>query len=142
MIAKYLWELGSLIITVLGTLHLYYTFFSNKFLSRNEKVNTEMKSSFPILTKETTMWKAWIGFNASHSSGAIFIGIINFYLAVRYFTVLQGDHFFFLFNILTIGFYAWLGKKYWFKIPFRGILITLICFVVSYILTFTEFISN
>jgi hypothetical protein len=41
----------------------------------------EMKTSFPILTKKTTMWKAWTGFNASHSSGAMFIGIINFYLA-------------------------------------------------------------
>jgi len=134
MIAKYLWEIGSIIISVLGSIHLYYTFFTNKFSSRNEKVVEEMKTSFPILTKETTMWKAWIGFNASHSSGVIFIGIINFYLAVQYFTVLQSDHFFFLFNILTIGFYVCLAKKYWFKIPLTGILMALVCFIVSYIL--------
>jgi hypothetical protein len=82
MIAKYLWETGSVIITILATIHLYYTFFTNKFSSRNEKMVEEMKTSFPILTQKTTMWKAWIGFNASHSSGAMFIGIINFYLAV------------------------------------------------------------
>jgi len=135
MIAKYLWELGSLIMLVLGSIHLYYTFFTNKFSSRSENAISEMKTSHPILTRETTMWKCWIGFNASHSSGAIFIGIINFYLAIQYFTVLQSDNFFFLFNILTIGFYAWLAKKYWFKIPFAGLLMTLICFFVSYILT-------
>jgi hypothetical protein len=134
MIAKYLWEIGSIILAVLGSIHLYYTFFTNKFSSRNEKVVEEMKTSFPILTKETTMWKAWIGFNASHSSGVIFIGIINFYLAVQYFTVLQSDHFFFLFNILIIGFYVCLAKKYWFKIPLTGILMALVCFIVSYIL--------
>jgi len=134
MIAKYLWEIGSIIIAVLGSIHLYYTFFTNKFSSRNEKVAVDMKTSFPILTKETTMWKAWIGFNASHSSGVIFIGVINFYLAVQYFTVLQSDHFFFLFNILTISFYVYLAKKYWFKIPLTGILMTLVCFIVSYIL--------
>ena len=135
MIAKYLWEIGSIIIAALGSIHLYYTFFTNKFSSKNEKMVEEMKSSFPILTKETTMWKGWIGFNASHSSGAIFIGVINFYLAVRHFTTFQSDHFFFIFNILTIGFYFWLAKKYWFKIPFIGILITLACFTISYILT-------
>ena len=135
MLAKYLWEIGSIIIVILGSIHLYYTFFTNKFFSRNEKMIDEMKSPSPVLTKGTTMWNAWIGFNASHSSGAIFIGIINFYLAIQYFTVLQSDNFFFLFNILTIGFYAWLAKKYWFKIPFAGLLMTLICFFVSYILT-------
>jgi len=135
MLAKYLWEIGSIIIVILGSIHLYYTFFTNKFFSRNEKMIEEMKSTSPVLTKGTTMWNAWIGFNASHSSGAIFIGIINFYLAIQYFTVLQSDNFFFLFNILTIGFYAWLAKKYWFKIPFAGLLMTLICFFVSYILT-------
>jgi len=135
MIAKYLWGLGSIIIAVFGSIHLYYTFFTNKFSSRNEKVIEEMKTSFLILTKETTFWKAWIGFNASHSSGVIFIGIINFYLAAQYFTVLQSAHFFFIFNILTMGFYAWLARKYWFKIPLAGILIALVCFIVSYILT-------
>ncbi|HTE10706.1 MAG TPA: hypothetical protein VK645_07040, partial [Chitinophagaceae bacterium] len=102
---------------------------------RNEKVIEEMKTSFLILTKETTFWKAWIGFNASHSSGVIFIGIINFYLAAQYFAVLQSAHFFFIFNILTMGFYTWLARKYWFKIPLAGILIALVCFIVSYILT-------
>ena len=77
MITKYLWELGSLIILLLGSIHLFYTFFSNKFSSKNEGLIAEMKISYPILTKETTMWRGWIGFNASHSSGAIFIGIIN-----------------------------------------------------------------
>ncbi|MFT5765903.1 MAG: hypothetical protein ACI8X3_003341, partial [Saprospiraceae bacterium] len=38
MTAKYLWEFGSLILVILGTLHLLYTFFSDKFSSRNKKV--------------------------------------------------------------------------------------------------------
>lgn len=135
MIAKYLWIFGSLIITVLGTIHLVYTFFTNKFSPRNEKLENEMKMASPILTRQTTMWKAWIGFNASHSSGAMFIGLINFYLAVKDFTILQSDNFFFIFTILTIGFYVWLAKKYWFKIPLTGIIIAFICFTISYILT-------
>lgn len=135
MTAKYLWITGSLIMFVLGTIHFIYIFFTNKFSPRNDKLKEQMKSATPVLTRETTLWKGWIGFNASHSSGIIFIGLINFYLALKYFTLFQSDNFFFLFNILTIGFYAWVAKKYWFKVPLIGISITLICFMVSYALT-------
>ena len=31
MVAKILWLSGSAIFLILGTLHLYYTFFTNKF---------------------------------------------------------------------------------------------------------------
>ena len=135
MIANYLWALGSILISFLGGIHLYFTFFTNVFSSKNEKMIEAMKASSPILTQEITMWKAWIGFNGSHSSGVLFIGIINFYLALRYFNILQSDHFFFIFNILTISFYVWLAEKYWFNIPFVGLLIALVCFLSSYMLT-------
>ncbi len=138
MIAKYLWATGSVIITILGSTHLYYTFFTQKFSSRNEKLVEEMKTSYPILTKEMTMWKGWISFNATHSTGAIFLGVINFYLAANYFAVLRSDHFFFLFSIFTIGFYVWLARKYWFKFIFRAIVVVLACFIVSYIVVVAD----
>ncbi|MDG1039500.1 MAG: hypothetical protein P8H13_10075 [Polaribacter sp.] len=138
---KYIWELGSLIFAILGSIHLLYTFFSNKFSSRNKQVLKEMKSSNPILTNETTIWKAWIGFNASHSSGAIFIGLINIYLAERFFESLITEPFFICINLLTVSFYLWLAKKYWFKIPFIGILITLICYISAIIIHLTIYNS-
>lgn len=135
MISQTLWFIGSLVILILGTIHLYYTFYSNKFSPRKTGVEEEMKSTSPILTSKTTMWKAWVGFNASHSIGAMFIGFINIYIAIRYFDVIQNDIFFFLFNIIAIAFYVWLAKRYWFKIPFSGVVITLICYLLSFILT-------
>ncbi|MFT7036301.1 MAG: hypothetical protein ACJA2S_004830 [Cyclobacteriaceae bacterium] len=136
MIAKYIWCFGSLIFTILGSIHLYYTFFSNKFSSKNEKALEEMKTSHPLISKETTLWKAWGGFNASHSSGTIFIGIMNIYIISNFYTTVKNDILFFLFNIVTVGFYLWLAKRYWFKAPFFGILLTLICFLTSFALTF------
>lgn len=130
--AKFIWEFGSLIFIILGTIHLVYTFFTHKFSSKNRIVIREMKTSHLNLTKETTIWKAWIGFNASHSIGVIFIGVINFYLAFKYFSTLQSDHFFFIFNILIIGVYVCLSKIYWFKIPLIGTLIALVCYILSY----------
>lgn len=134
MTEKYLWETGSMVITVMGLLHLRATFFSDKLLPRNKKLVDEMSVSPLILTKKLTMWNSWVGFNATHSSGAIFIGIINGYLAVKYFDMLQSDQFIPVFTILTIGFYTWVAKRYWFKVVLIGILAAWICFIISYIL--------
>ena len=134
MLAQLLWITGSLILLVLGTLHLVYTFFTDKFSSRNTNVVEEMKRSFPRLTNKTTLWKAWIGFNASHSAGAIFIGLINIILAIQYFEILKQSYLLLLLNILTLAFYLFLAKRYWFKIPFTGILITLLCFITAVVI--------
>lgn len=134
MTEKYLWEIGSVIIAVLGSLHLRATFFSDKLFPRNKKLVDEMNVSPLILTQKLTVWKSWIGFNATHSSGAIFIGITNLYLAVNYFEMLRSDRFIALFTILTIGFYAWIARRYWFNIVLTGILTAWLCLAVSYIL--------
>jgi len=138
MLAQLLWITGALIILVLGTLHLAYTFFTDKFTSRNTNVVEEMKRSFPRLTNKTTLWKAWIGFNASHSVGAIFIGLINIILAIQYFDILRQSYLLLMLNILTLVFYLFLAKQYWFNIPFTGILITLLCFIVAIVIMFVS----
>lgn len=93
-----------------------------------------MKNTSPVLTGDTSMWSAWIGFNASHSAGAIFLGIINILLAIQYFPILQNSLPIILLNIATALFYCWLGKKYWFRIPLTGILIATGCFITATII--------
>jgi hypothetical protein len=136
MLPKIFWLLGSCIYLVLGALHLFYTFFTTKFDPRNKDVIEEMKNTSPRLTNETTLWKTWIGFNASHSTGAIFFGSINAILAIEYFPVIENSFLISLLTICTSGFYLWLGKKYWFSIPFTGILIATCCFIAAPVLTF------
>lgn len=134
MLEKILWLTGSAIFLILGALHLFYTFFTNKFNARNKSVTDGMKNTSPVLTKETTMWNAWIGFNASHSAGAIFFGIINILLAAQYFSLLQHSVTIISLTIITVIFYCWLGKKYWFRIPFTGIVIAAGCFISATVL--------
>jgi len=52
-----------------------------------------MKNSSLRLTGETTAWKAWTGFNASHSAGGMFIGLFNGILAVENFSILENSFF-------------------------------------------------
>ena len=126
--------IGSSIFFILGSIHLLYTFFTDKFAPRNSAVELEMKGTSPILTRQTTVWNAWIGFNASHSLGAIFLGIVNIILVTQYLSVLHDSLALQIVNLVTIFFYLFLAKKYWFKIPLTGIFISSLCFIVASIL--------
>ena len=64
---------GALVFGVLGAIHLVYTFFTSKFDAFDASVTEAMKTTSPVLTKETSLWNAWIGFNASHSLGAMLV---------------------------------------------------------------------
>lgn len=134
MVIKYLWGFGAALFILLGSVHFVYTFFTDKFFARNKTVVADMKSSSLILTKNTSMWKAWIGFNASHSIGMLFFGFINLFLLTKHYDTFLTDHFYCIINIFVASFYVWLGKKYWFNVPFIGASITMICYLLSYIL--------
>ena len=134
LIEKILLLTGSFILLVLGGLHLYYTFFSRKFFPKNPNTEIEMKNTSPRVTKETTLWNAWIGFNASHSLGAIFFGLINLTLVITLFNVLRESIALQVIDTFTLLFYLFLAKRYWFKIPLTGILISSLCFIVTFIL--------
>jgi len=130
---KYLWIAGSLPFIILGSIHLLYTFFTNKLDSRSKTLNSEMTRSFLVLTTATNMWKAWKGFNASHSSGTIYFGLVNMVLALQYPMLMQNS----LLQSATViaaGFYVWLAKNFWFRIPFIGMLISFACFLYAVVL--------
>ena len=134
MIDQILIICGAAIFGVLGTIHLIYTFFSNKFNAYDKNVTKAMKETSPILTKETTMWKAWVGFNASHSLGAMLVTAFYVPLAISNMEVIRGNLWFSVLPIF-IGFsYLALASKYWFKIPFIGILLATSCFIGAAIL--------
>jgi hypothetical protein len=93
-----------------------------------------MKETSPILTKETTVWSAWIGFNASHSIGAMLVAGFYIPLTTFYFSVVQQSVWFSVLPAMVGLSYLILAKQYWFKIPFIGILISTICFTGAAIL--------
>ena len=74
-----------------------------------------------MISRETTMWKTWIGFNASHSFGAILFGAVYGYLAINDGVFLFQSRFLLLLGLLFLAGYVFLGKRYWFSAPFRAI---------------------
>ena len=121
------------IILLLGLVHLVYTFHGRKLHPRDADLETRLKQVSPVLTRETTMWRAWVGFNASHSFGAILFGAVYGYLAVVHSAFLFQSRFLLLLGLLLLAGYVFLGKLYWFSVPFRGIVLAAVLYVAALI---------
>jgi hypothetical protein len=134
MAAQILWITASSVYIILATLHLLYTFFTDKFLAKDRNTVEMMKQTHPLLTNKTTMWKAWMGFNGSHSAGGIFLGCINILLAGMYYPFLSNAWPLIVLTVITSLFYLFLAIKYWFKIPLTGIAIATGCYIVASII--------
>lgn len=135
MTAKILMVISVAIIFMLGMIHVIYTFWGAKLTPRDENLKSNMENMAPIISAETTMWKCWIGFNASHSFGLLFFAFIYGYLAIYKPEVLFGSIFLLFVGFLLLSGVAVLAKLYWFSIPFRSVCFSLICYVASVVLS-------
>lgn len=129
--AQILIVLGASIFGLLGGIHIAYTFFSDKLLPRDRAVIEAMKSTSLVLTRETTIWDAWIGFNASHSLGAILLAVFYLLLATQHMELLAQSQSLLAIGIVAGAFYTWLGYTYWFNVPFVGVAIATACFIAA-----------
>ena len=118
----------------LGGLHLVFTFWGNRLRPRDPSLPALMRESSLVLTSETDMWRAWVGFNASHSMGAILFGLIYGYLSLKQPALLFGSPFLLSVGALMLAGYALLGKFYWFSVPFTGICLSCLCYLAACLL--------
>lgn len=51
------------VIVLLGPVHLLYTFRGHKLHPRDPELTAEIMTVSPVITRESTIWRAWIGFN-------------------------------------------------------------------------------
>ncbi len=138
MIASILMFLSAAIILLLGAIHLLYTFHGPKLTPRDPALQVKMGEVSPVLTKDTSMWKAWVGFNASHSMGAILFGLIYAYLALAHTAVLFNSPFLLITGLVMLGGLLALAKAYWFRIPLAGIALSLACYLAGIAFSFSS----
>ena len=130
-LAQSLLAASAAIILVLGVIHLAYTFTGTKLHPRDRALATGMQDSSLMISRETTMWKAWIGFNASHSFGAMLFGLVYGYLAIAHAAVLFASPFLLAVGGILLAGYVFLGKVYWFSVPYRGIVAAAALYVAA-----------
>ena len=131
MPAKILMVLSASMIFTLGVVHLVYTFWGPNLTPRDSTLQISMSQIAPVITNETTMWRCWVGFNASHSMGLILFGLVFGYLALAHGQFLFQSRFLLAVGLaMLIGFVV-LCKIYFFSVPLTGISISLACYVAS-----------
>jgi hypothetical protein len=130
-VAPLLVAASAAIIALLGVVHLLYTFRGVKLHPRDATLVAAMRQVSPVLTRQTTMWKAWVGFNASHSFGAMLFGAVYGYLALVHGAFLFGSWYLQLVGLAMLAGYAFLGRRYWFSVPFRCIVLATVLYAAA-----------
>jgi hypothetical protein len=129
---------SAVVILLLGLVHLLYTFRGPKLHPRDPDLTARMMAVSPVITRETTMWRAWVGFNATHSFGLILFGALYGYLAIRHSSSLFQSWF-----LLALGFalllgYAVIAKLYFFSAPFRGVVLAMALYLVGIVVNLAQ----
>jgi len=134
-LSRCLFLAGALPFIVLGLAHVAATPQTPadvKGLSpRDPAVRDAMARDTVLLTRRTTLWLAWVGFNLSHSLGAILFGVLVLLIG-RTLASFEAEASVFLpFAVVVSAAYLVLGVRYWFRTPIIGISLSSVCFLAS-----------
>jgi len=134
-LSRYLFLAGGLPYLVLGALHALKTPATpeqKKGLSpRDPKLRTAMTDDTILLTRRTTVWLAWVGFNFSHSLGAVLFGAVVVLIGRNPATFAAQAGVFLPLAVVVSALYLLIGVRYWFRTPIVGIAWSVACFVAA-----------
>lgn len=123
--------LAGAIYALLGLLHAVYTLADirspRRIVPDDPAVIAAMQASKIRLTRgESTVWQGWVGFNLSHSLGALMFGAACFIVAacLRRFAF---SPWVLLVLAAISAIYLLLASQYWFRIPILGTAIATAC---------------
>jgi hypothetical protein len=130
--------LGGALFSFLGALHAIYTLLDIRDPRRLVPVDPSVakvmaNSALRLSQGGTDMWRAWVGFNFSHSLGVFLVGALGVWAGCRIKTLPVSI----MIPVLTlIGCaYEVLALLYWFWIPAVGVAIGTACFAAAWVLS-------
>ena len=130
--------LGGAVFFVLGVLHTIYTLLDlrnpRRLVPADPSVAHAMAdSALRLSSGRTDMWRAWIGFNFSHSLGVLMVAGLALWAGLRFNTLPVRI----IIPALTlIGcVYLVLALLYWFRAPAIGVAIGTCCFAIAWVLS-------
>jgi hypothetical protein len=129
--------LGGAVFGVLGGLHALYTLLDlrnpRRLVPVDPSVGRAMSdTSLRLSGGHTDMWRAWIGFNFSHSLGLLLLAAIAIWAGTQMSAVPVA-----LVAALTLTgcIYLALALLYWFRIRAIGVAMGTSCFVAAWVLS-------
>jgi hypothetical protein len=129
--------LGGAVFGVLGALHAIYTLLDlrnpRRLVPVASVVHAMANSALRLSGGRTDMWRAWIGFNFSHSLGVLLVAGLALSAGFRFKTLPVGI---IMPTLTLIGcVYLALALLYWFRAPAIGVAIGTGCFAAAWVLS-------
>jgi hypothetical protein len=115
-----------------GLVHLLYTFSGDKLRPRDLALESHMRDTHMHVTRETSVWRAWIGFNATHGLGLVFYGVLYGWLAWQQPDLLFHSRFLGLAGAAVLGSYLVLAWRYFFSVPLLGISLASLLYAAAF----------
>lgn len=135
-LSRYFFLAGAVPFLVLGIAHAALTPLAptdQKGLSPSDpELPSAMARSRVRLTKRTDMWRAWVGFNLSHSLGATAFGAFVLVIGMDSVVFAQHAAVGVPLSLLVSASYLCLAIKYWFRTPIIACALSFGCFVTSW----------
>jgi hypothetical protein len=130
--------LAGLVYLLLGTLHAVYTLLDirnpRRIVPDDPGVITAMQNSKIRLTRgESTIWQGWVGFNLSHSLGALMFAAACFVVAASLRILAFSP--WALFALAAVSaLYLLMAVQYWFRIPIVGTALATACLTAAWLI--------
>lgn len=140
--AQALLIVGAGIFLLLGMIHAILTLrdLSNPrtFTPTDAAVLTAMQASqLAIAPNETNLWKAWLGFNLSHSLGILLFGGELLGIGLFQFTLFAHSPLIQSVTLLVSAAYFVLSVCFWFSRPAIGSAAAFLCFLMATMLSYS-----
>lgn len=135
-LSRYLFLAGAMPFVVLGLAHAVATprtpAQARGLSPRDPALRDAMVHDSLLLTRRTNVWLAWVGFNLSHSLGAVLFGAVVVLIGRNQATFQAQAALFLPLAILVSGIYLVLAIRYWFRTPIVAITLSSVCFAMSW----------
>ncbi|HMC22552.1 MAG TPA: hypothetical protein VKL19_11925 [Thermoanaerobaculia bacterium] len=127
--SRYFLIAGGVIFCLLGLLHAIFTLGDiarpRRLAPSDPELVARMRSSGLRLSRDrTNMWDAWLGFNLSHSLGAILFGVVCINVTSKSWLA-------FLAMVSVI--YLVLAIRFWFNLPAIAIATATACLLIAWV---------
>lgn len=126
--------LAAIVVGYLGGSHLLMLFRTPKLHPSDAALTEQMSRATIPLSDATTVGRLWVGFNASHSLGALGFGVTYAYLGLAEPTALFATP---VLSVVGLAYLlAMLGTslRYWFLLPTLGISLATLIFATGAVL--------
>jgi hypothetical protein len=134
-IAQILEIIGASIYLILGIFHGVLTLqdLSNPrtFTPPEKALRLAMQNSSIAIHPQTNLWRAWLGFNLSHSLGLLIFGSVFVVIGLFYFLTFAQTLWLQCSAILISTAYLIMSIKFWFYKPVIASGLGLTCFVIA-----------